>query len=96
MEKHISREHVKHLSWLARLELSEEEEVLYTSQLNEILEYFNKLSKLNTENVPPTYHVIGKINVFREDEIQPSLSNQEALKNAPKKRNGFFEAPKIL
>ncbi len=95
-EKHISRSQVEHLAWLARLELTEEEKELYTAQLNEILEYFNRLSEINTENVPPTYHVIGKVNVFREDEIQPSLQVEEALKNAPKKRNSFFEAPKIL
>jgi len=95
-EKHISKSQVEHLAWLARLELSDEEKELYTFQLNEILEYFNKLSELNTENIPPTYHVIGKTNVFREDEIQQSLHQNEALKNAPKKRNGFFEAPKIL
>lgn len=95
-EKHISRSQVEHLAWLARLELTEEEKELYTAQLNEILEYFNRLSEINTENVPLTYHVIGKVNVFREDEIQPSLQVEEALKNAPKKRNSFFEAPKIL
>ena len=40
---------------------------LYTRQLNKILEYFNMLSELNTENIPPTYHLTGKVNVFRED-----------------------------
>lgn len=95
-EKHISCSQVEHLAWLARLELTEEEKELYTQQLNEILEYFNRLSEIDTSNVPPTYHVIGKVNVFREDEVQPSLKTEEALKNAPRKRNGFFEAPKIL
>lgn len=95
-EKYISRSQIEHLAWLAKLELTEEEKELYTIQLNEILEYFNRLSEINTENIPPTYHVIGKVNVFREDEVQPSLQVDEALRNALKKRNSFFEAPKIL
>ncbi len=92
----ISIEEIKHLAWLARLELTEDEKKLYTRQLNKILEYFNMLSELNTENIPPTYHLTGKVNVFREDEPKPSLDVNEVLMNAPRKRKQFFECAKIV
>ena len=96
MNKKITKEQVEHLAWLARLELSEDEKKLYTNQLNEILEYFSRLDELDTEKVDPTYQVIGKINVFREDEVKPSLSIDEILQNAPRKEKRFFKAPRIM
>lgn len=96
MRRHISKEEVEHVAWLARLELSEEEKNLYTEQFNDILEYFSKINELKTEDVPPTYHVVNLVNVFREDEVKPSLPVEEVVRNAPKKREGYFEAPKIF
>lgn len=96
MGKRISKEQVEHLAWLSRLELTEEEKNLYTSQLNDVLEYFSKLNELDTEKAPPTYQLIGKLNVFREDEVKPSLPVDEALQNAPRKENRFFKAPRIM
>ena len=96
MKKTITKEHIEHLAWLARLELSEDEKKLYTNQLNEILEYFSRLDELDTEKVDPTYQVIGKLNVFREDEIKPSLSIDEILQNAPRKEKRFFKASRIM
>ena len=96
MNKKITKEQVEHLAWLARLELSEDEKKLYTNQLNEILEYFSRLDELDTEKVDPTYQVIGKINVFREDEVKLSLSIDEVLQNAPRKEKRFFKAPRIM
>ena len=96
MSKKITKEQVEHLAWLARLELSEDEKKLYTNQLNEILEYFSELDELDTEKVDPTYQVIGKLNVFREDKIKPSLSIDEILQNAPRKEKRFFKASRIM
>ncbi|WP_309492091.1 Asp-tRNA(Asn)/Glu-tRNA(Gln) amidotransferase subunit GatC [Candidatus Hecatella orcuttiae] len=95
-KRHISKEEVEHVAWLARLELSEEEKELYTQQFNDILDYFQKLNELDTEGVPPTLHVLELVNVFRKDEVKPSLPPEEALANAPRKRGRFFEAPRIL
>ena len=95
-EKHISREEVEHVAWLARIELSEEEKELYTQQFNQILAYFSKLAELETEDVPPELHVVSLVNVCREDKAGRPLSVEEALKNAPKKRGECFEAPRIL
>ncbi len=94
--KHISKEEVEHVAWLARIKLSEEEKELYTQQFNQILEYFEKISELETEDIPPELHVMGIVNVAREDKPGKPLNHTEALKNAPKKRGGYFEAPKML
>jgi len=96
IDKHISKKQVEHVAWLSRLELFEEEKKLFTKQFNEILEYFNKINELDTEKTPPTYHVVNIANVFRKDEVRPSLSNEQATQNAPKKRERYFEAPKIF
>ncbi|HEY9207154.1 MAG TPA: Asp-tRNA(Asn)/Glu-tRNA(Gln) amidotransferase subunit GatC [Candidatus Methanoperedens sp.] len=93
----IARKDLEHIAWLARIELSEEDKEKYTPTLNSILDYFGELDRADTE-VEPTYHVLPLSNVFREDETAPamSLSQDEALSNAPKKQNGFFKAPRMM
>jgi len=81
---------------LARLSLDEDSVELFTKQVGDILAYMDKLNRLNTEGVPPTSHAISISNVFREDEVRPSISNEAALSNAPKKEDGVFVVPKIL
>jgi aspartyl-tRNA(Asn)/glutamyl-tRNA(Gln) amidotransferase subunit C len=95
-KRHISREEVEHVAWLARIELSEEEKRLFTEQFNQILDFFKKIDEVDTEGVPPTYHVLDLINVYREDGVGPSLATDEALKNAPREEKRFFKAPRIV
>jgi len=95
-KRRISKKEVEHIAWLARIELSEEEKVLFTEQFNEILDYFEKIDEVETEEVPPTYHVLDLVNVYREDEVLSSLSVEDALKNAPKKEKQFLKAPRIV
>ena len=96
ISKRISEKEVEHIAWLAKIELSEEEKRLFTKQFNEILEYFRKIDELDTEKVPPTYHVLDLANVFRKDEVEPSLPKEESIRNAPKKEKTYFKAPKII
>lgn len=95
-KRHISREEAEHIAWLARVELSDEEKDLFTKQFNEILNFFEKIDEVDTEEVPPTYHVLDLTNVYREDKVVPSLPPKEALQNAPKKERRFFKAPRIV
>jgi len=95
-KRRISKKEVEHIAWLARIELSEEEKALFTEQFNQILDYFEKIDQVETEEVPPTYHVLDLVNVYREDEVLSSLSIEEALKNAPKKEKQFLKAPRIV
>ncbi len=92
----ISMKEVEHIAWLARIELSEEEKKLFTEQINTILEYFRIIDEVKTENTAPTFNVQNLMNVFREDAVEPSLSTDEALKNAPKTEKGFVKAPRIV
>jgi aspartyl-tRNA(Asn)/glutamyl-tRNA(Gln) amidotransferase subunit C len=92
----ISREIVKHTAYLARLSLSKEELELYSHQLAKVLEYIEKLKELDVKDVPPTSHVLNLKNVFRKDEVKPSLPLEEVLKNAPERKDNFFSVPKVF
>lgn len=92
----LTKEQVEHVALLSRLELSEEEKEKYARQLNDILGYIEMLNRLDTENVPPTAHVLPLKNVFREDQVCGHMPNQEALANAPAREDGSFKVPKIV
>jgi len=92
----ITEKAVLHMSWLSRLELSEDERKKFTPKLNSVLDYFNELDEVDTDGIEPTYHVLPLNNVFREDENTSSLTQDEALSNAPKKQDGFFKAPRMM
>lgn len=95
-KRHISKEEVEHIARLACIELPEWEKELFTEQFNRILAYFKKIDEVDTERIPPTYHVLDLVNVYREDKVLPSLPPKEVLKNAPKKEKRFFKAPRIV
>lgn len=81
---------VKHVAKLANLELTKQEIGKFEKQLSSILDYIKKLDEVDTTNVKPTFNVTGQENVFRKDEAGKSLSQEEALKNASEKKDGFF------
>jgi aspartyl-tRNA(Asn)/glutamyl-tRNA(Gln) amidotransferase subunit C len=87
---------VKYIAHLARLSLTPEEEQKIGAQLGSILEYIEKLKEVDVSTVEPTAHAFPLVNVTRPDEIRPSLSNEEALLNAPARANGLFLVPKIV
>ena len=87
---------VSYVAHLARLSLSAEESEKLGAQLGQILGYMEKLKELDVSQVEPTAHAVPLINVTRTDETTPSLSNEEALLNAPAKANGLFMVPKIV
>ena len=92
----ITREQVEYVAHLARLRLSPEEAEKFTSQLDQILVYFEKLNRLDTSQVEPTSHPIPMVNAFREDLVKPSIDVEEALANAPDKEGNFLKVPKII
>jgi aspartyl-tRNA(Asn)/glutamyl-tRNA(Gln) amidotransferase subunit C len=92
----ITLEDVEYVANLARLELSEEEKKRFKKELNNIIRYIDQLNELDTENVPITSQVTFLQNVLREDEVLPSLSPDEALANAPEKKDGFFKVPRVI
>lgn len=87
---------VKYVAHLARLGLTPEEEQKFGAQLGQVLGYIEKLKEVDVSQVEPTAHAVPLVNVTRPDVVRPSLSNDEALRNAPKKGGGLFVVPKIV
>ena len=96
MGEKLTEEQVRHIAKLARLKCSDDEIKEFTGQLGAILEYIAQLEEVDTENVEPLAHCLPIHNVFRKDEVRPSLSNEEALANAPQRDGEFFVVPKVL
>lgn len=92
----ISRQEVAHVAQLARLELDQEQIELFTVQFNTVLEYMDRLRRVDTSRVEPTSHAIPLQNVFRDDHVSPSIPKEEALANAPEKRKDCFTVPKVI
>ena len=92
----ISKEDVKKVAQLARLELNENQIHNHAKQLEKILEYIKQLEKINTENVPCTTRAIDEKNVFRKDEKKDYEDSDELLELAPSREKNFFKVPKIL
>jgi aspartyl-tRNA(Asn)/glutamyl-tRNA(Gln) amidotransferase subunit C len=94
--EHLTEEDVAHLAWLARIELSDQEQRRFTAQLNTILEYFAMIDRVDTRDVRPTFHAFDLVNVMRDDVVEPCLTMEEALRNAPRREKGYFKAPRIV
>ncbi len=92
----IDREQVKKVANLARLDITPEEEEQFTTQLNSILDYFDQLSELDTEDVPPTTRAIETSNITRPDELQSFPDIEALLDCAPEQEGDYFRVPKIM
>jgi aspartyl-tRNA(Asn)/glutamyl-tRNA(Gln) amidotransferase subunit C len=92
----ISRQDVEHVARLSRLALSDAEAERMREQLSGILAYIDKLRALDTAGVEPTSHAVPLLNVMREDEPAPCLTQDEALANAPDRSEASFRVPRII
>ena len=92
----VSKEDVRYLANLARLEFTDKEEEKFTNDLSNIVDFANTLSKVVVENVRPTAHILDLQNVLREDIVCKSYSREEILKNAPSKQAGCISVPKVM
>ena len=92
----ITVSEVEHVAHLARLIFNPEEIEAFTRQLNDILEFVDKLHALDTSNIEPATRAIKLVNVFRKDEIKPSLPVEEVAANAPQAEKGAFVVPRII
>jgi aspartyl-tRNA(Asn)/glutamyl-tRNA(Gln) amidotransferase subunit C len=92
----LSAADVEHVAMLARIGLSEEERERLREQLSTILGHIDVLNRLDTDDIPPTAQVLPLINVLRQDEARPSLTQEEALANAPHESDGFFVVQAVL
>ncbi|MGQ4647419.1 Asp-tRNA(Asn)/Glu-tRNA(Gln) amidotransferase subunit GatC [Lyngbya aestuarii] len=92
----IDREQVRKVANLARLEMTPQEEEQFAGQLSNILDYFEQLSELDTDDVPPTTRAIDVSNVTRPDELKLYPDREAMLKEAPEQDGDYFRVPKIL
>jgi aspartyl-tRNA(Asn)/glutamyl-tRNA(Gln) amidotransferase subunit C len=92
----ITREEIKYVADLARVELQPEEMAAMAGQLDRILQYVDKLSGLDTTGIEPTFHALAIHNVFRKDAATGSLPRKTALANGPEQNGETFIVPRVL
>jgi aspartyl-tRNA(Asn)/glutamyl-tRNA(Gln) amidotransferase subunit C len=92
----LTRQEVEKVSLLGRLRLTDEELDRMTEQLGQIVGYMALLAELDTDQVAPMAHAVEIANVFRADEVRPSLDRKDALANAPHQDGEFYLVPAVL
>lgn len=95
MEK-ISEETIDHIAHLSRLRFEGDDKVAIRQDLDKIIGFMGKLSEIPTDDVEPLIFMSDEVNVLREDEPEVTITQAEALKNAPKKDSDYFRIPKVL
>jgi len=96
MTQAINANTVKHVANLVRIGISDEEAEKFSGQFSAIIEYFDMLNEVDTENVPPACDFANAENVLREDIVRPSMNRDEFLKNAPQTLRGYVKVPTVL
>ncbi len=92
----ITEETVDHIAHLARLEFTGESKIAIMEDMQNIIGFMDKLSEVDTEGIEPLIFMSDEINVLREDVAEVSVTQKEALKNAPKHDSDYFRIPKVL
>ena len=92
----VTQQDLDTVASLSRLRISDEERGEVLAQLDKFLTYVENLQQLDTSNVEPTTYALPMKNVFRADEVKPSLDWELALSNAPLKEDGYFKVPRVL
>jgi len=92
----VSIKDLEKIASLARLKLNDNEKEKFLGQINQILQYVEKLNELDTTNVEPLSHSLDLVNVTRKDVPGQSLPTKKALENAPSKSDEFFRVPKVV
>jgi len=87
---------VDKLANLSRLQFDTAEKVAIKADLQSMIQFINKLNELDTTGVEPLLHMSDNVNVLRADEVQGSISREDALKNAPVHDEQFFKVPKVI
>jgi aspartyl-tRNA(Asn)/glutamyl-tRNA(Gln) amidotransferase subunit C len=87
---------VGYVAHLARIDLTDEETVLFQGQLDQVLHYVEQLNELDVSDVEPTAHAFPVYNVLRKDQIGQSLDHAAIIANAPASTDGEIRVPKII
>lgn len=92
----ITKDTVKYVAHLARVDLKTKELDALSGQLEDILDFIDKLKEVDIKEIPPTSHILPVNNVLRDDLPKASLSSDKALDNAPQRQGNFFVVPKVI
>lgn len=92
----ITTDTVDKIAHLARLEFENEAKEQIVKDMNNMLTFIDKLNELNTDNVAPLIYMSDEVNVLREDEVKQEITQQDALKNAPKHDSDYFKVPRMI
>lgn len=92
----ITEDIIDHIAHLARLEFEGAEKKAIQEDMSDIITFMEKLQEVDTENVEPLIFMTDEENVLREDIAETTVTQEQALKNAPKKDSDFFRIPKVL
>lgn len=92
----ITKETVDQVATLAKLSFADSEKERIQEDLSKIIDFMEKINEVDTEGVEPLTHINESINVLREDEAIETITQEEALKNAPQKDSDYFKIPKVL
>lgn len=92
----LSRDDVAHVAMLARIQLEDHELDVLAGQLDQIVDWVGQVNEVAADDVQPMSHPLPLVNVTRPDEVRPSLSQEDALANAPAAEDGRFTVPRIL
>jgi len=92
----VTKDDLENVAVLSRLAIPAEQQDTYLQQMDSILTYMDNLAAVDTTDVQPTTYALPMQNVFREDEVRPSLDREAALSNAPLKDDNYFKVPKVL
>lgn len=92
----IDKETVEKIAHLARLEFDNESKEAMIKDMNNMLAFVDKLNEIDTSGVEPLIYMSDEVNVLREDEVKVVITQEEALKNAPKKDSDYFKVPKVI
>jgi aspartyl-tRNA(Asn)/glutamyl-tRNA(Gln) amidotransferase subunit C len=96
MKKKIDISTVDEIAHLARLEFNDQAKTEIVNDMNRMLDFIEKLNELNTDEVEPLIYMTNERNVLREDESVMSLTQHDALRNAPEKDTDYFKVPKVI
>ena len=92
----VTENDIKTVASLSRLKIRDDETADVVSQLDKFLTYVENLQQIDTEKIEPTTYALPMQNVFRKDEVKPSLDREFALSNAPLQEDGYFKVPSVL
>ena len=96
MAQKIDIKTVDEIAHLARLEFNDEAKAEILNDMNRMLAWVDKLNELDTDKVEPLIYMSEERTVLREDEVKQTLTQKEALQNAPKKDSDYFKVPKVI